>query len=330
MKIAVFHELHEGGARRAANEFAGVLKINHQVDLYVIHKKIDEEKKFYSNIFFYKFGPRKWTGHDWKTRLYKDTIELYKLYKLHKKIAQEINARKYDIFFCHPSQFTQTPFILRFIKTKKVYYCQEPLRAGYEQVLAVKGNSFKILYEKLMRYFRKKIDKRNARHADRIIAGSNYIKKVIKKMYGRDSIVGYMGVDTQVFQPINVNKKFDLLYIGSLEPLDGYPLLEQTLKSIRNKITVKTIVHQSDWITDDNELCKLYCQSKIVLALMHNESFGLIPIEAMACGVPVIAVNEGGYKETVEDGVTGYLLHRDPKLFAQKIEYLLSSPEKKE
>lgn len=50
-----------------------------------------------------------------------------------------------------------------------------------------------------------------------------------------------------------------------------------------------------------------------------NEHFGIGPIEAMIRGVPVLGINHGGPKETIEDGQTGYLLSTDPKDWAEKI-----------
>src|SRR6266566_1471158 len=108
MKIAIFHELHAGGARRAANEYARCLKKNNTVDLYIIDKeKNNKENTYYSAISFYIFIPKKWQGKNWKVRIYKDTLELVKLYKLHKKIAQIINQKNYDVVLVFPSQFTQ-------------------------------------------------------------------------------------------------------------------------------------------------------------------------------------------------------------------------------
>src|SRR5947208_961490 len=98
MKIAIFHELHKGGARRAVNEFAKRLKKNHVVNLYLVDEKVKkEEKTFFNSVFLYKFTPKKWNGGNWKVRLYKDSVELFRLYKLHKQIAQKINEQKYDV-----------------------------------------------------------------------------------------------------------------------------------------------------------------------------------------------------------------------------------------
>ncbi len=54
-------------------------------------------------------------------------------------------------------------------------------------------------------------------------------------------------------------------------------------------------------------MVKLYSGAKAFLALSKDEDFGITPVEAMACGCPVIAFNGGGYKETVINGKTGVL-----------------------
>ncbi|MEK6823036.1 MAG: glycosyltransferase, partial [Nanoarchaeota archaeon] len=55
-------------------------------------------------------------------------------------------------------------------------------------------------------------------------------------------------------------------------------------------------------------LIELYAHCKGFITTSHNEDFGMTPVEAMASGKPVIAPNEGGYKESVIDGKTGTLI----------------------
>ncbi|OGO41834.1 MAG: hypothetical protein A2Z04_04645 [Chloroflexi bacterium RBG_16_57_9] len=60
----------------------------------------------------------------------------------------------------------------------------------------------------------------------------------------------------------------------------------------------------------------------------HYESFGMVAVEAMACGTPVIASDVGGLSYIVEDGVTGYLMpDKDPWCLADRLEHLLSDIE---
>ena len=63
-------------------------------------------------------------------------------------------------------------------------------------------------------------------------------------------------------------------------------------------------------------------KSHCLLYTPDREHFGIVPIEAMYCGLPVIAVNSGGPLETVEDHRTGYLCAPCPEEFAQKMEFL--------
>lgn len=327
MKIAMFHELHAGGALRAVDEFAKRLKKKHTVDLYCIATTFPKNKKnIFHKIFFYKFIPKSWTGNNWKVRLYKDTVELYKLYHLHKQIAHKINNEKYDLVFIHPSQYTQAPFLLRFIKTKKIYYCQEPLRIAYDSPIASVSNIpwRKRIYEIWNRYIRKTIDKGNILHADRILANSLFTKRNIMKAYHRSSIVSYLGVDEKIFLPEGEKKDSDILFIGSDDPVDGLPLLQQAIAQMKSKPILKTYITGKDWLASDKDFAKLYSCTKVVVCLAKNEPFGLIPLEAMACEVPVIAISEGGYKETVMNEKTGYLVPRDPAVLAKKLRYLLS------
>ena len=64
-----------------------------------------------------------------------------------------------------------------------------------------------------------------------------------------------------------------------------------------------------------------------MISLNRNEPFGLIPLEAMACGIPVVAVNEGGYKESIINGETGYLIDRSFETLKDSVSRLLNNDE---
>jgi glycosyltransferase involved in cell wall biosynthesis len=76
---------------------------------------------------------------------------------------------------------------------------------------------------------------------------------------------------------------------------------------------------------DEEELIKLYSGCKGLITTALDEDLGLTPIEAMASGKAVLAVNEGGYRETVVDGKTGWLLPAEAGAFAEKIRKLDNS-----
>ena len=79
----------------------------------------------------------------------------------------------------------------------------------------------------------------------------------------------------------------------------------------------------------DEKLIKLYNQAKLVVYTPYLEPFGLIPLEAMSCGTPVVAVNDGGVKETVINGETGILTERDENVFAKEVVKLISNEKER-
>ncbi|MDE2026170.1 MAG: glycosyltransferase family 4 protein [Patescibacteria group bacterium] len=329
MKIAVFHELPLGGARGATNIFASLLKQHHTIDLFTTQPLDPGEEHNFSHVLVFPFDARLWKGKDWKTRLYKDTFELYRLARHHEKIAQKINTGGYDVAFVQASQFLETPFILRFLAIPSSFYCHDPhYRMVYESILYPKNlDILHDLYERTNRFVRKQLDKQNFAAATQVIANSKFAQKQIEKSYGRESVVGYLGVDDKLFSPNPaVKKDIDVLYIGSKEPLDGYKFLANAVKLMPPKLTVKALFSEDTWIANPTEMSNLYRRAKLVVCTAYDEPFGLVPLESMASGVPVIAVNEGGYPETVADRKTGFLIPRNTEILAEKITWLLAHP----
>jgi glycosyltransferase involved in cell wall biosynthesis len=80
-------------------------------------------------------------------------------------------------------------------------------------------------------------------------------------------------------------------------------------------------------IMDDHRLVQVYNQALAFVYAPLQEALGMAPLEAMACGTPVVAVAEGGVRETVLDGVTGWTVERDTELFAERLETLLSDEQ---
>ena len=81
----------------------------------------------------------------------------------------------------------------------------------------------------------------------------------------------------------------------------------ETLEAYAKKNNVNLIIEPR---LSQDDLVNLIKRSLAVVSLAHGEPFGLTPIEAQAAGTPAIMVDEGGYKYTIEDGVSGRLLPR--------------------
>jgi glycosyltransferase involved in cell wall biosynthesis len=72
----------------------------------------------------------------------------------------------------------------------------------------------------------------------------------------------------------------------------------------------------------------LYCAADVFVTTPWYEPFGITPVEAMACGIPVVGAAVGGVKYSVVDGKTGFLVPaRDPAALAERLAMLARSPE---
>jgi len=330
MKIAIFHNLPPGGAKRILYEELKILTNRHELHLFE-YSSTDEKfmdiSAFCKNVTRYPFEINSNSN-----RLVRDYNSLVKARGISKAIAKEIDLQDFDVCFVHPDKYTQSPFVLRYLNTPKVYFCEELLRAVYEGILKFKANVglFKRLYENSTRVIKKEIDRNNAQSADAIFVASDYIGKKVKEAYGKIAQVCPFGVDSDVFKNRGERKLSQVLFIGDPEDVTtGFGLAEKCVElineEIRPNIKVISFSKGKPKLTD-SDLAKQYSSSIVALCTSYNEPFGLIPLESMACETPVLAVNGGGYKETILHRKTGYLLERNENKFAEKIEYLIRNP----
>src|SRR3989344_2614832 len=334
-KLAVFHNLPEGGAHIALYEQVKRLANHHAIDLFSLVSLEGEYslRPLCKKIFLFPYEVMKKESHGF-SRLRRDLASFTVLRKVHREIARQIDGGGYEIAFVHPDRLTQAPYLLRYLQTPSVYYCQEPLRIGYEYELRLREavGPIKQGYEKLNRLTRKLIDRTKARAATKIICASHYVKEYIAQVYGTKAEVCALGVDTEVFKPLPVMKKGGVLFIGHRARIDGYDLLIGAIAKIpsnqRPRLTVINQTVRGAFKRNQKEMALAYNSAVITICAAVLEPFGLVALESMSCGTPVIAVREWGYRETVLDGKTGFLVERNPGNLAQKIEELIANPEK--
>ncbi len=330
MKIAFFHELHFGGARRVVLEYAREFSKDHEVYSYYTSKQKETDlDKLFKQANYYQFDHAIYEGGNWRRKIYKDFLEPIKLYYLHKKIAKEIDSKNYDFVLVHLSRFTHAPFILRFLKTPAFYLCHEPLRTAHDPVVEIPRNINKIksIYEFLARKYRKIIDVSNAKKAHLIITNSEYSRSNILSAYGKKAEVSYLGVNNNVFKPLKVKKVYDIIFVGEDVWMEGYDLLEDVVKMFKTKPIVKVIKSEKGKYISDEKLSQEYNKSRICVVFGRFDPFTMIPLEAMACAVPSVLVNEGGGVEAIKDGRNGFLVQRDSSIVYDLISKLLSNDQ---
>lgn len=334
MKIAVYYNLDYGGAKRAVQEHVkGLSKLGHQVDVYTIDEKSDNlsPSLFSNEEFQYAFKPLQ-IKVPVVCRIAYDLSVFLLLKNLHKKIALDIDRKKYDIVLLHADHYTQSPYLSRCLKTKNVYYVLEPLRIVHEYALGIPSswNIFNRIYESLNRYIRNKIDLENARSATYSLAISYVGKFYAGLAYDIYPKVSYLGVDEKLFKKINIKKKNQIFYVAPKDYLFGYDLITKAIQFIPDRIRPELKVifgaNQKNRLSD-RDVVREYNQSVATVSLSRLDTFGLVPLESMACTTPVIVLDMPGYREIVEDDITGFLVEPDPKQIAQKIKFLIENPK---
>ena len=170
-----------------------------------------------------------------------------------------------------------------------------------------------------VRPYLKRFDLRTASNPDRLLANSRTVQRRILDVWGRESQVIHPPVDTDFFSPGEELPQDYYLVVSPFEPYKRVDLVLDAFRGLERRLVVVgggTLERRLRGIArsnvefvgrvDDTRLLELYrgCRA---LVFPTNEDFGMTPVEAQACGRPVIAYAEGGATETVADGESGVL-----------------------
>ena len=221
-------------------------------------------------------------------------------------------------------------------KARHLCYCFTPMRYAWDQFdayfgVAQVGRWQSSLYRRAMDQLAR-WDKVTAGRVDRYVAISQYVAGRIGRYYNRKADVIYPPVDTSFYRPGGSKSRGYFVVVSALVPykrvdmaIDACRLAGVELRVVgtgpeakRLRLnanpTVKFMSHQTK-----EELRELYRGSEGFL-LTGEEDFGIAPLEAQACGRPVVALARGGALETVDDGVTGLLVRdNNAEAFADAI-----------
>lgn len=364
MRIALYHNLPSGGAKRTLYEATRRLALTHEIDVYTLssanHEFCDLRPHVRSHRV-YDFRPRPLLSSPFgRANQAIRLTDIRRLQALGRDIARNIEKERYDLLLVHPCQFEKAPSLLSNLPDlPSLYYCQEPLRQLYEPMperpyddiasarrsLLNRIDPLPGLYQTSLR----RNDQQNTRSADRVLVNSAFMQRTVNEIYDVDSRISYHGIDVEHFRPLDLEKGDFVLSVGSLTPLKGFDFLIRALAELPAG-TRPALVIASNFQNpperqylmqlaadlnvnvelrgnvSEGQLVELYNRALVTLYAPVREPFGLVPLESMACRTPVVTVNEGGIQETVRHEETGLLTERAPTQFASAIARLLDDP----
>lgn len=215
-------------------------------------------------------------------------------------------------------------------QNQNIYYCLTPSKHLYDwEGLRIYNIGFflKLIRKAYIWLFYKRNQVTVKSNFDLIITQSEYIRLKIKNIYNRNAKIIYPPIDTSKFK----FKKFGdfFLTIARLHPAKRVDLIARAfIKMPQKKLIIvgsgpekekiSEIIKKSKNIqmlgdVSEEKLIDLYSSCLATIYMPAHEDFGLIPLEGMASGKVCVAVNEGGCKETVINGKTGYLISATEK-----------------
>jgi len=352
MKLAVFHMLPSGGGCRAVSQFLGGLAGRFEVTVHLPEGAHGECLPESTDRILYPFpASRRLSG---LRRLAAPVSLLSRLRQfdgLCRRIAGEINTSA-DLALVHNSMVVAAPPILQYLEVPSAYFCFEYPRHVYEPRLVLRTGSrlSEVLLAPLASRERR-TDRASVGAADMVITLSSYMRDRIRSIYGVDPEVVRPGVDGCFYSPGEpagaVPGGDYVLSVGALWPFKGHDLAVKAVGMVPEESRPGLVVvadreypgygavlgeAASGCGTDldirtcigDGDLRDLYRGARAVLCCAHAEPYGMVPLEAMACGCPVVAVGEGGFTDNVVDGKTGIVVPRDGAAFAGAVTALMT------
>jgi glycosyltransferase involved in cell wall biosynthesis len=365
LRIALVHNLPSGGGKRALFEWSRRLAARHDLHAFTLstadHDFCDV-RPFVTSHASYEFA----TSRLFETPLgrlnaWQRWRDLVRLDALGRRIAAAIDGGGFDVVFAHTCQFTFLPACLSFVRTPVAYYLHEAFgRAMPARAAAPAASARETIgrwldrIDPLPALYRSRLDsvqRRGLASGVRLLANSAFTSARMGAAYGfgHPPICPY-GVDGDAFRPLAEEARGGhVLSVGELSPRKGFlflvdalgklpagrrPALRLACNAVRDdeRARVEQRARESGVCLEvmvgltTGDLVREYNRAALCVYAPHQEPFGLVPLEAMACGTAVVGVAEGGVRESVVHGRTGLLAPRDAEAFAQAVGRLLDDP----
>ena len=307
MKVALVHEFltQYGGAERVLENFAelfpdaAVYTLVHNPKAGFRHARI----KTGALNFFAKLIPYKW------------------LLPLMPRAIEQFDFNDFDLLLSDSSAFAKGAITGK--QTMHISYCHTPTRYVWESQEEYLENQrlpkfVKLLAHLFIENYLKKWDYRAAQRPHFLIANSNTVKERIKKYYNRDADVIHPPVDTDFFRPMGGKQDY-FFHASRLEPYKRTDLVIEAFNKLKLPLKIAGSGTHAERLksqalgniefmgrVSDEQLRQLYSGAK-AFVFPALEDAGIMVLESLACGTPVIGLAAGGTAEFVRDGENGIL-----------------------
>lgn len=298
--------------------------------------------------------------------LLQESQQMNALARQYHDLGSVLKARGYDFVHldhCFPSYTVQ---LSEHLSLPSIVYSHEATDARFQgQGLFDSPQSTSWLKRKYLELcnraiakvaaLRRKHDLAGLHAAGKILTNSCYSREALYQRNQMDSSVCRYGVDVDTFRSLNLPRKRTVLSAGRIVEKKQHHLVIEAVATIAESERPRVIVatpetierqedpsyaHRLELMAKDlnvkleirrkppeHELVQLYNEVTALVFLPNMEPFGLVALEAMACGAPVIGVREAGIRESVIDGMTGILVDRNADDAGRAIAKLLRDPE---
>ena len=346
MRVALYHDLPQGGALRFVQE---TLKRSSQTHHYDVYRDSEASRELDGivpshNIDVHDVHTAASPARPRGPGALGTARDLIESWRAEAEIARQIDAAGHDVCLVHPSRLTHAPSLLARLHTRSIYYAHEPRRIGVEAPL--RRNVFTSLppLNRAALYAGDKVlqalDNRAVAAADVLACNSVFTSEALFRIYGRSATLIPPGVDSDVFRPSTAGRESFVLSVGGLTPLKGHAMVIEALgllpKHVRPSLRVAygrgslhagfarngfryedtllalaarhgVDLHLHEAVTD-SQLVDLYSAARATICAARLEPFGLTPLESLSCGTPVVAISEGGFRESISHMRNGLLV----------------------
>ncbi|MGM0442124.1 MAG: glycosyltransferase [Elusimicrobiota bacterium] len=238
-------------------------------------------------------------------------------------LVKSLNLKKYDLVI------STSHCVAKNVKSSKgglhICYCHSPMRYIWDMFdhYFTPAKSMPVyLAMKLVRPYLQFVDRWTSKNVDYFIANSQTTADRISRYYNRESRIIYPPVDTHYYTPGQGGRENFYLVVSSMVPYKKVDIAVKAFNRSGKKLKVigsgpelnylkkiaKGNIEFFEWCEKET-LRKNYRRCR-ALIFPGKEDFGIVPVEAMACGSPVLAYNEGGATESVVKGKTGLFFNR--------------------